>query len=89
MANSVDLDEVAYYEPPHLDLRCLLIGQLRLRVLQLNNQIHLYFLLKKMREAFAMQCKSFSQFLSTKNTGKIERSFSHFFQQKIVAYFRY
>ena len=23
MANSVDLDEVAHYEPPHLDLRCL------------------------------------------------------------------
>ena len=23
MANSVDSDEVAHYEPPHLDLRCL------------------------------------------------------------------
>ena len=23
MANSVDLDEVAHYEPPHQDLRCL------------------------------------------------------------------
>ena len=22
-ANSVDLDEVAHYEPPHLDLHCL------------------------------------------------------------------
>ena len=22
-ANSVDLNEVAYYEPPHLDLHCL------------------------------------------------------------------
>ena len=25
MANSVDLDEVAHYEPPHQDLRCLKI----------------------------------------------------------------
>ena len=25
MANSVDLDEVAHYEPPHPDLRCLQI----------------------------------------------------------------
>ena len=25
MANSVDLDEVAHYEPPHQDLRCLQI----------------------------------------------------------------
>ena len=25
MANSVDLDEVAHYEPPHEDLRCLQI----------------------------------------------------------------
>ena len=25
MANSVDLDEVAHYEPPHLDLHCLQI----------------------------------------------------------------
>ena len=24
-ANSVDLDEMAHYEPPHLDLRCLQI----------------------------------------------------------------
>ena len=23
LPNSVDLDEVAHYEPPHLDLRCL------------------------------------------------------------------
>ena len=25
MANSVDLEEVAHYEPPHQDLRCLQI----------------------------------------------------------------
>ena len=27
-ANSVDLDEVAQHEPPHLDLHCLLSGHL-------------------------------------------------------------
>ena len=29
-ANSVDLDEVAHYEPPHQDLRCLQIQLFRL-----------------------------------------------------------
>ena len=28
-ANSVNLDEVAHYEPPHLDLYCLLVLQIR------------------------------------------------------------
>ena len=39
MANSVELDEVAHYEPPHQDLRCLqiqLFSSLILKELKLN-----------------------------------------------------
>ena len=38
--------------------------------LQLNNQIHRYFLLKKMRKAFAMQ--KLLTFFSTNNIGEFQ-----------------
>ena len=38
MANSVDLEEVAHYDPPHQDLRCLQIGLfLSLVLIELSN----------------------------------------------------
>ena len=43
MANSVDLDEVAHYEPPHPDLSCLQIQLLLSLVLkELTLFIHIF-----------------------------------------------
>ena len=38
-ANSVELDEVAHYEPPHQDLRCLQIQLFSSLVVRVNNSI--------------------------------------------------
>ena len=41
-ANSVDLDEVAHYEPPHIDLCCLHIQLFSSLVLkELNSVLHI------------------------------------------------
>ena len=42
-ANSVDLDEVAHHEPPHLDLQCLPSSLLILNMIQLGLNIFLKF----------------------------------------------
>ena len=42
MANSVDPDEVAHYEPPHLDLRCLRIQLSLVLVLKMVIILQLY-----------------------------------------------
>ena len=40
-ANSIDLDEVAHHEPPHLDLHCLPSGLCILNIIWLGLNIFL------------------------------------------------
>ena len=42
MANSVDLDEVAHYEPPHQDLRCLQIQLFSSLVVKELTYLHVF-----------------------------------------------